>query len=562
MPRLAQYRIAAIDDLHRQLRYAPRETLRRQMRAAERLVEEIEPDQTYPEDYVVYRITAYRPDRRGEAPLAFVGEALIGDLVTFIQRVSDALDLPCDHDDRRAIPFDEVARRLKVSTKTLRRYRQRGLVCHFVVFPNGPHEGKRLACFDDSIERFVERHRDRVDRAASFSRVSIGTEREIIEAARGLHDHHGLSLNEAALRLSREYGRAHETIRGLLRRHDRRSDSPIFGEHGPLTRRDAALIHRAWRMNVTLIDLAARFGKSPASIRRVRDRRRADVLAALHWTHIDLPTFELPDAESVILAAPMVREGLDRLLPTTDALAMIEAAADADEPEESDEHGLAAGYNLLKRRARRAIESLPDWPATAGVDRIETDLRWATLLKRRLVSLGLPAAIRRIEQNLHRPLAMQPGDRIRAFLRLGIDVVSEVVEKLDPSRGGRLMRLTAYAMDRRLASPESSIETDAPARRAAARHEAGSIRLDDPFGGLTPWERWLSLRRDLMPHIDRLDTPARDAIGHRYGLGSTRPLSRDEIADCLGCSVTGVERLIRRSELELRAMARETSQGA
>ena len=47
-------------------------------------------------------------------------------------------------------------------------------------------------------------------------------------------------------------------------------------------------------------------GAGYAVLNAVRDRRRADVLAALHWTHIDLPTFELPDAESVILAAPIV----------------------------------------------------------------------------------------------------------------------------------------------------------------------------------------------------------------------------------------------------------------
>ena len=67
MPRVARFRTTAIGELCRQLMYAPAEARRRHLDAAERLVAEIEPGQIYPQDFVIFRITGYRPDR-SEAP--------------------------------------------------------------------------------------------------------------------------------------------------------------------------------------------------------------------------------------------------------------------------------------------------------------------------------------------------------------------------------------------------------------------------------------------------------------------------------------------------------------
>ena len=562
MPRLARFRIAAIDELFRQLRFAPPETRLRQMDAAEALVADIDPRQTYPTDFIIFRITGYRPESADDAPLTLVGEALLGDLVILVQRLSGGLDLPADHGGRKARMIEEVARRLRISIKTLQRYRRRGLVCHYVLFPDLPAPGRRLACFDDALQRFMQHHHARLDRAASFTRVQQSVQRQIIEEARRLRDSEHVSLNEAALRLARRYGRAHETVRGLLRRHDRRAGEAIFTEHGPLTERDGRLIHRADRWGISTADLARRFDKTPATIRRVLNRRRGDLLEALDLRWIDLPTFALVDAETVILSAPAVVGGLEALLPATDALALIdEAHAASSEPaDEEAEDALAAGYNLLKRRAQAAIEALPAWPAAGALDAIETDLRWATRLKRRLVSLGLPAAIARIEHYLHRPPVTQPADRIVQLLTLAVEVVSRVVETLDPPAGQRLTRRGAYAMDRALAAPgatEGGPQAGSFAGRAAARHGPGTIRLDDIFRGVTAWEEMLELDRRLGPLIATLaDPPVEEMIRLHYGLTSGPPLTSEAIAGRLGLSSSGAARLLRRGEQMLRMLAR------
>ena len=86
MPAFAKLRIAALDDLARQLRFAPPETLRRQLERAEQLAAEIDPSINYPEDWIVFRITGYRADM--PAPATIVGEALLGDIGILVERLS------------------------------------------------------------------------------------------------------------------------------------------------------------------------------------------------------------------------------------------------------------------------------------------------------------------------------------------------------------------------------------------------------------------------------------------------------------------------------------------
>src|SRR5690349_1346250 len=127
MARTPRFKIAAIAELFRQLEYAPPETRSRQMDATERLIADIDPQQNYPEDFITYRITGYRSDRADE-PSTLVGEALLPDLVNLVLLLSKGLRLPRDFANRRALSLGETAARLNVSTKSVQRYRQRGLV--------------------------------------------------------------------------------------------------------------------------------------------------------------------------------------------------------------------------------------------------------------------------------------------------------------------------------------------------------------------------------------------------------------------------------------------------
>ncbi|MEE2908537.1 MAG: hypothetical protein VX527_11990, partial [Planctomycetota bacterium] len=131
MPRAPRFLASVIASLHHDLRFAPDKTRQRQMDAAEELIAEIRTEQLYPMDFVVYRVTGFRPES-GTFDATVVGQALIRDLGAFIQSLSVELDLSMDHPRGQALSLDEVAATLEVDRRTVQRRRVNGLVLHWV----------------------------------------------------------------------------------------------------------------------------------------------------------------------------------------------------------------------------------------------------------------------------------------------------------------------------------------------------------------------------------------------------------------------------------------------
>jgi len=540
MPRICRFRIAAIDELYRQLRYAPRAARLRQMESAERLADEILPGQIYPQDFVMFRVTGYRPEQALPVP-GLVGAALVGDLAAFIQRLSCSLGLESDAQQRGVVPLADVARRLGVSAKTIARYRKRGLVCHYLVFPDG---AMRLACFEDALQRFIDRHRGRVERAAGFSRVGDGDLRSMITAARDARRQRGLSLGATSRELALRYGRSPETLRAILKRHDRESREPIFGARGSLSAREARLIDRASRMGVSPAGLARRLDRAAPTIHRAINvgRRRRLAAMEIRW----VPLGEIADLADL-------SHGLVPFETEIDAVQLVEGTrrpryAGTDEAEPV----LLAGYNLLKRRAAGLVSGLPEYPTTRALDAIETRLRWAALLKRRLVGLGLPSAVAAIEQYIGRPLDRQPADAILAMVSRAIEVVSNSIESINPGGGRRLSHVCGYAMSRALAAGEAP----PPAGRAATKHRPGSVLLSRPFDGICPWQTVLGLRPELGECAGSLDGFRRQLVRDRYGLGGNRPRLLVELAARTGRTATAIARHLAAAETRLRELHR------
>ncbi len=547
MPRAARFNLTAIGDLVRQLRYAPEETRRRHLRAAEALLTEVEAERLYPEDFVIYRITGYRPEDKD--PPSFVGAALIGDLGALVLTLSGGLELAPDDQGRRAIPLAEVAERLNVSTKTLQRYRRQGLCCHYVVFPD---DGKRLACFEDSIERFVASRPDQVRRAASFTRVGDDDMSAIVDAARELHQQQGLNMNAAAERLAERFDRAHETIRAILQRHDRRASTPVFGEHGPLTDRDVRVIARAIERGVPIGRLAQRFGKTRQSILRAHRRARGDRLCRLELRWVEAPTFRLPDAASVILAGHVLRPIATTQSVLGDGIRLIRwAREDAAPPSAEQTSALIVALNFLKKRANETIAQFAPWPTAAMVDSAERDLRWVTRLRRRLVLVVLPDLIHVVEQHIGRPLDEERGSVVRDLLRLAVTTAADAADHVDPARDQRYERVANFRLARVLAQREAAGRP----RRAAARHRAGDLDLDGVFDSLSPWDAWLEPPRG-WAHVDLGDDEAADLLALTYGWGGARPHTTAEIAAQLDRSAGAVARQVHRAQALLRAATR------
>ncbi len=141
-----------------QVRYAPREKKIEQVNRAEKLLSELDAGRTYTYEYLCYRITDYRPDSFPN--LKLTGAEAGHDLRLFVEDLSDAAELPASRAGERVLTVEELSKLFKVSTKTISRWRQQGLVSRRFVFDGR----KRVGFLQSSVEQFVSKNQERVRR--------------------------------------------------------------------------------------------------------------------------------------------------------------------------------------------------------------------------------------------------------------------------------------------------------------------------------------------------------------------------------------------------------------
>lgn len=158
-----------------QVRFAPREKKIEQVNRAEKLLAELDEQRTYTYEYLCYRITDYRPESFPNLKLS--GETAGHDLRLFVEDLSDAAEVPAAGAGERVLTVDELSEMFKVSTKTISRWRQQGLVSRRFVFDGR----KRVGFLKSSVDQFVARNEDRVRRGARFSQLTPSERDAIIE---------------------------------------------------------------------------------------------------------------------------------------------------------------------------------------------------------------------------------------------------------------------------------------------------------------------------------------------------------------------------------------------
>src|SRR5207249_4703630 len=110
-----------------QVRFAPPARRMEQLARAEKLLTEIEETRQYPYQYVCFRITDYRPDLYPD--LLIAGTDLRHDLCSFISELARSMPpVPVEEVAEPVMTLDQISKRLNVSTKTINRWRRRGLI--------------------------------------------------------------------------------------------------------------------------------------------------------------------------------------------------------------------------------------------------------------------------------------------------------------------------------------------------------------------------------------------------------------------------------------------------
>src|SRR6056297_2374164 len=224
------YRDAQIQALCDQLRFNQKTKLIEQAAAAEALLAELEEDRRYAFDYLCYRITNYRSERPSRHTISSAD--LAHDLRLLIEDLSELADLSVEEIAEQVHTVQDLSRQFNVSTKTISRWREAGLVSRRLLFGGR----KRVGFLNSSVERFVAQNKTKIQRGERFSQLSEDEKSEIIERARQLVEG-GAALADVTRILSQQMGRSAETVRYTLKNFDAENGAiAIFPTHrGVLT---------------------------------------------------------------------------------------------------------------------------------------------------------------------------------------------------------------------------------------------------------------------------------------------------------------------------------------
>jgi RNA polymerase primary sigma factor len=354
---MATFASKDLAELAHQLLLSPRQKRLEQIQGIERLLGLVEADKSYPYDMVCFHITGYR-NRRKSDRAAIPGDKLVGDLVALAEHITRKNAIPQDEVTEQLRGYEELASDLKVSTKTIRRWRKRGLMGFRVADADGV---SRLVYLNATVERFVKDHRGLVERGAAFKQLSGAEKRKIVELARELLSAKRRKLHEVAREISEQTGRAVETIRYTLRRYDQaHPEQALFARDGlPAAPERQRTVWRAHERGESNGAIATALGITTQAVERDLLEMRARQLKAEPVGYVHNEIFDAPTADALILDAP-VPEGKPaaKVRVPRDLPAYLRRLYDIPLLTAEQEVDAFRRYNFLKFKTARAIEAL------------------------------------------------------------------------------------------------------------------------------------------------------------------------------------------------------------
>ena len=554
---MKEYRCAEMAQLAHELTLSPLRHLPRQLAGMRHLVDLIELEREYPYSLVCFHITGYRTRRPQDALLA--GKDLITDLIDMMDDLSAAHPLPVEFADGPLFDTDDLARRFRVSTKTISRWRRRGLVgCWYATGGDKP----RLSFASRDVERFVARNEEMVRRGASFQLMSREEKARIITRARELVATEKCCLHAVTIRLGEETGRAIETIRYTLRRWDHEHpDEALFDVAEQAHEIDEkTVIHEAFLAGDSVRDLAARFGKREAEVRRILTSVRAAELQAAPIDYMYNDLFDAVNAEEQIVEdAPDAEEvetdpedepDITLTCPPAELPPYLQALYRTPLLSPREEVSLFRRMNFLRHKAEMLRQRLPADPAAVKgtmIAEIDVLLEQAGDIKNRIIQANL----RLVVSIARRHLRAAGSASLFELISDGNVALMRAVEKFDYAKGFRFSTYASWAVKRSFAQsiPE---ELNHAGRFQTGHHELleshGDYRSsgEEPEPAISP-----ATRTALVNSLRLLDQRERKIVECHFGLaGDGAVKTLDEIGRTLGISKERVR------QIELRALGK------
>ncbi len=554
---MGKYLNQCMDELCSELSAGPARLRKGHIDASEELLRMVAPQQDYPYEFILYRLTGYRGAPSGGSDEPIDGKSLRRDLCRLMMDLCDSVSLATSAYDEKIYDIATLARQFHISTKTLQRWRRKGLPARRLVFPDGR---RRVAFLDSSVRWFLRKYPKQVKRSIRFSKLTAEEKKEIVRRARRMVGFTHCTLSEVARRIAAKLGRAPETIRYTLRDHDRRHPSeavfPDLGE--PLGDSDKAMIYKGFLNGLAVTRLAERYHRTRGSIYRIVNEMRAGQLLGREISFVYNPQFDLPGAEETIVGS---LDGRGRETSGKQPLRF-----DKDQPppqdlppylaslyripllEPEEERDLFRRYNYLKYRADTVRRQIDVNRVRAGdLKRVESLLLQANVVKNRIVRANLRLVVSIAKKHIGGP------QTLFELISDGNVALMRAVEKFDYARGFRFSTYASWAIMRNFARsvPKERYQLD---RFATGNEEvldiAASLRTYDPNEENLP-----ELREMIDAMLTRLTPRERTILTDHYGLNEgTESKTFHQLGRKLGISKERVRQIELQALRKLRRM--------
>jgi RNA polymerase sigma factor (sigma-70 family) len=526
-----------------QVRYAPREKKIDQIRRAERLLTEIDPARDYTYEYLCFRITDFRPEATPNVTMS--GEDVRHDLRLFVEDVSDAANVRAEDAGEPVHTVDELSEMFNVSTKTISRWRDQGLVSRRFVFDGR----KRVGFLHSSVERFVAGNQERVRRGERFSQLTDHDRDAIIGRARRLARAGGCP-SEVTRRIAKHMDRSVETIRYTLKQFDQKHpDLAIFPDHGgPLSPETKQKIYQQHRRDVSVDALAKRHCRTKTSIYRIINEMRARRILELPLDYMDNPQFKKPSLEKEILGPlPEPEHATRKSRPPSGLPPYLASLYEVPLLTREQEYHLFRAFNYLKRVASKLREEIDPARAKSSVmDRIEELYDQAVQIKNQIVQANLRLVVSIAKRHVAASEDFFPlvSDGNMSLIR--------AVEKFDFARGNKFSTYASWAIMKNYARtiPDEFKHRD----RFRTSHDEMFSATEDDRSDQYEQESAQQLRRSQISKIlSRLDEREQKIIISRFGLDhGHEPQTLKEVGAEMGVTKERVRQIEARALNKLR----------
>lgn len=558
---MTEFKTLALKELtEQQTRYAPTARRQSQIANAQKLVSEIEPGRSYPYSYVCFRVTEYRSDAYPD--LLIRGDDLRNDLTAFIRRTQRSLPtVPAEQTVEPLLTLEEVSKKFNVSTKTISRWRVKGLAARRVKVNGRSQLGFPAA----AVERFVADHKVLVEKGARFSHLSESEKEGILTLARQLRDEGG-TLTEVSKAIATRLGRSPEAVRYTIKNFDRGHPDVALYPHvaGPLTDAAKQEIYLAKRQHEidlqnakttgeTVNTIAKRFGRTRSSMYRVVNEVRAKELVRTPVDYIYNADFDDADKEAAILAdMPQAAEFEAKRAgktPPKDVPAHMAHLYEWPLLTKEQEQHVFRKMNFLKHKLHTLQESLD--PAKATVE----DLKRAEELKqgiRDTRDVLINCNQRLVYAQAKQKLAL--GENIDDLVSDGNLSLMRAVEKFDYGRGFKFSTYATWAIMKNFARSIPDAKTH------KQRYMTGHDELFEAKADVrTDEQEVLALADAARARVNRLlehlDARTRDVIRMRTGLDGSEEMTLEQIGQHFGITKERVRQINVRGMKMLREWA-------